>query len=549
MSDLLLYLLKANIVLTLFCLGYYLWLRKLTFYGLNRYYLLFSLLFSALSPFFQINKWLLPQRENAGGLLLNLADLQQLQLPQEAAGTTSIFPGLYWLSVGLFAFFFLVKLGGIGRIYWKSVPAHWGIFHFRSTAEDIPPFSFWPHIYFNPRLHAEAEYEKILRHEQRHIRDLHTLDILLAELAVIFFWYNPFCWMIRKAVQDNNEFITDRKVLASGVDKKSYQYSLVQISTLSPSLLGNHFNFKNLKKRILMMNRKQSSKMQLGKYVFILPAIILGSLIFGVSKAYENENIKINFNIRESATLVEEKDGIINQSSQSDAHKAVIIAKDTLPSETQPIIVLDGNLLSDGVFSKLDSEEIQSIDVIVDAAAISIYGTVAENGIIKITTKQGDAEAVRSLGYQDTVKTNDPLYVVDGVKQTPGNMQTNYHADEIAAVNVLKGNSAIDAHGEEGKHGVIEITTKQATESTENYNEDKEPAAVNIKKDKATTLKSINDNVLIFVDGKKMASDALDQVNPNDIESITVLKGENAIERHGAEAKDGVIEIITKSKN
>src|SRR5690554_1346863 len=276
MSDLFLYLLKANIALGFFFLGYYLWLRKLTFYKINRYYLVFALVFSVTYPFIPFENWFIPSQDVPASLLLNLSDWQPTQLAEEAQAAPNGFPIAYWISVGLFGALFLVKLMGIGRIHFRSVPAQWGLFHYRNTSENISPFSFWTNIYFNPGLHREEEYLKIFKHEEVHVRQLHSLDIVLAEVSLIFFWYNPFCWLLRKAIEENIEFITDQKVLASGIDRKSYQYSLIQISTsTSPSPVGNHFNFKNLKKRITMMNKKQSSKIQLGKYMLILPAVII----------------------------------------------------------------------------------------------------------------------------------------------------------------------------------------------------------------------------------------------------------------------------------
>jgi TonB-dependent SusC/RagA subfamily outer membrane receptor len=578
MSDLLLYLIKANVALALFYLGYYLLLRKLTFYGINRYYLVFALAFSALCPAIPIDQWYAANQDAPPQLLLTFSDWQQLQLPEERNILSSVFSSAYWISIGLFGLLFLIKLMGIGRIHFRSVPARWERFDYRKSNENISPFSFWTNIYFNPVLHAENEYEKILSHEQVHVRQLHSLDILLAEMSLIFFWYNPFCWMIRKAIQDNIEFITDQRVLSSGIDKISYQYSLVQISTYShPSYLGSHFNFKNLKKRIIMMNKKQSSKMQLGKYVIIVPAIVLGTLVFGVSKAYEQEgvqekfqNIKINANLPEPAAAMEEKEAVLVQSLQRDAHKAVVVANDTLPLGIQPLVIVDGSIAPNDAMSKLDSEDIQSIDVIKDASAINIYGSKAQNGVIKVTTKKGDAKTANPSAFQDTLKSNDPLYIVDGKKQ---HSREEINVETIESVYVIKGNGATNLYGDEGKQGVILVTTKKAnqdpvveevsrpankisvkistdslqlTGNLENYHEDKEPTVMQIQKDEASSLEGADENVLVFVDGKRISSGSLDQIDPNNIQSLSVFKGEIAIERYGEAGRDGVIEIISK---
>ncbi|MBA5629693.1 DUF6146 family protein [Moheibacter lacus] len=53
---------------------------------------------------------------------------------------------------------------------------------------------------------------------------------------------------------------------------------------------------------------------------------------------------------------------------------------------------------------------------------------------------------------------------------------------------------------------------------------------------------------LYFVEGKLIQESEVEKINPDEIESINVLKGEKAIEKYGDEGKNGVIEIILKKK-
>ena len=423
MSDLLLYLIKANVALALFCLGYYLLLRKLTFYGINRYYLVFALGFSALYPAIPIDQWFAANQDAPSQLLLTLSDWQQLQLPEETNNFSSVFSSAYWISIGFFGLLFLIKLMGIGRIHLRSVPAQWDRFAYRKINEIISPFSFWTNIYFNPLLHSEDEYEKIFSHEQVHVRQLHSLDVLLVEIALIFFWYNPFCWLIRKAIQENIEFITDQRVLSLGIDKKSYQYSLVQISTSShPSYLGSHFNFKNLKKRIIMMNKKQSSKMQLGKYVFIIPAVIAGSFFFAACTMYDDLQIKTP-----SPTASQDIDG------------------------ARPLHIIDGVKETPESRRSYDPQEIESINVLKGEAAIAAYGEEGKNGVMEITTKQDGSFVPPQFENTRIIINEKPAAYVEFSKLKPS---------DIESISVLKGEYIIERYGEEGKGGVIEITTK-----------------------------------------------------------------------------------------
>src|SRR5690606_40407857 len=91
---------------------------------------------------------------------------------------------------------------------------------------------------------------------------------------------------MRRAVRQNLEYLTDQQVLNKGVDRQTYQYSLLNVSKQGASLgLSNRFNFKFLKKRIMMMNKKKSSKLELSKYAFLLPIVIFSAGAFTVSRA------------------------------------------------------------------------------------------------------------------------------------------------------------------------------------------------------------------------------------------------------------------------
>jgi len=78
-----------------------------------------------------------------------------------------------------------------------------------------------------------------------------------------------------------------------------------------------------------------------------------------------------------------------------------------------------------------------------------------------------------------------------------------------------------------------------------------EPVSVNGKfNGDITFIKSkIPESALIFADGKKISGVEMKSIAPTNIQSINVLKGDNAIEKYGEKGKDGVIEITLKSKS
>ncbi len=297
MPALFVFLLKVNIALIIFCMGYYLVLRKLTFYTLNRVYLGLGIIFSSIYPLININDFLQRHQQIAKPVeqvVLNWkAPEQFIQQPGYWYWATIIF----WLGATVFASRLLVQLFSLYKLYRNSKPATIQEHDVRVTTANISPFSFWQNIYINPDNLDTADLKSILQHEQVHVKEWHTLDILLAEISLVFYWFNPGVWLMKKAVRENIEFITDRKILQAGMDTKAYQYSLLNVSIAATASAGitNHFNFSTLKKRIKMMNAKRSSTVNLTRYAFLVPVVLICLCVFSASKAELVKNSKIAY--------------------------------------------------------------------------------------------------------------------------------------------------------------------------------------------------------------------------------------------------------------
>src|SRR5690606_12715126 len=280
------YLLKVNLAIILFYFGYRLLLRKLTFYSLNRFYLLFALLFSFIYPLFDwVRLFERPVQELPGEVVYLIPDWEQVP--------THTFDGWPWLigALGLGTAWFAIKFGirlfSLRRLHGRSHAAMWKWYRYRQVFAPIRPFSFWRNIYVNVHNHADGELTDIFKHEQVHVRELHTVDVLLAGLCSVLCWFNPGMWLLHHAIRENLEFITDRRVLRSGVDKQAYQYRLLGVGKQLESYptIAQGFNFKNLKRRIMMMNKKKSSRLQLSRYLLAVPVVAVLALIFTMSRA------------------------------------------------------------------------------------------------------------------------------------------------------------------------------------------------------------------------------------------------------------------------
>ncbi|MES2063291.1 MAG: M56 family metallopeptidase [Bacteroidota bacterium] len=290
MPALFVFLFKVNIALLLFCAGYYLVLRHLTFYTLNRAYLMVAIIFATLYPEIDLNDF--AQRHETLAkpvqtVVLNWrAPAESLIKPLTQPNYWQWATVIFWAGAIFLGFRLLMQLFSLFQLYRQSKPARIHEHDVRLIDGKVAPFSFWRSIYVNPANHTPADLQAILLHEQVHVNGWHTIDILLAELSSVFYWFNPGIWLMKKAIRENIEFITDRKILNKGFDSKTYQYSLVNVSfsATTPGIV-NHFNISTIKKRIIMMNAKRSSKFKLTRYAFVVPAVIALLLVFTLSKA------------------------------------------------------------------------------------------------------------------------------------------------------------------------------------------------------------------------------------------------------------------------
>ncbi|MBX0333624.1 hypothetical protein K3G39_10280 [Pontibacter sp. HSC-14F20] len=276
MPALLLYLLKANIALVLFYLAYHLVLRKLTFYHLNRLFLVFGILFSAVYPLVDLSELFSKHDELAAiqTYAVVLPAWSPAPIPEQAAFDYWLIPvALFWLGCGLMLLRLAVQFASLYRIHRTSVPAFYQGVEFRKVPGISEAFSFWKTIYLNPAQHKSPELESILRHEQIHVNGWHTLDVLLAELSTVFYWFNPGVWLMKQAMKENLEFIADQHVVNAGVDRVAYQYLLLKVVGATQPQIANQFNFPSLKRRIAMMNKMPTNKANRLRLLVVLPLV------------------------------------------------------------------------------------------------------------------------------------------------------------------------------------------------------------------------------------------------------------------------------------
>lgn len=186
---------------------------------------------------------------------------------------------LYGLGCLAFGLRFVLQIRSLWKLYHQARIEQRDGYRLVIYPGQLSPFAFGRCIFIAEPLYRSPELELVLTHELAHIRQWHTLDILAAELLLIWQWFNPGAWLYRWLVETNLEYLADRSVLQQKWNKKQYQLSLLNWSNTNVSnRLSTSYNFSLLKERIMMMNRKPSSNLYLLRYAamgMMLPTFIL----------------------------------------------------------------------------------------------------------------------------------------------------------------------------------------------------------------------------------------------------------------------------------
>ncbi len=298
------YLIKTTLVSGLFFLIYYVALRKLSFFSLNRFYLLGTLIFAYTFPF--INVSFIVDDPVAWTIIPNIQEsvnqftfFEELPTVEQTTSTTSPISNNYrWWALALISsiLFFrflkhLIQLNKTIRAHEKLNFSNYilVLFNHQNT------FSFFRYIFISQDVWHSSQNEKIINHELSHIKHRHSFDRVFIELMLIVFWMNPFLYLYRKAIEEVHEFQADSDAVDANTSKHDYfDIVLQQAGQQNYSPLMSPFSYKLIKKRIQMSTHKSNP---LKRALLIIP-IALGILIIGLSSTdYIKQSISNNLSI------------------------------------------------------------------------------------------------------------------------------------------------------------------------------------------------------------------------------------------------------------
>ncbi len=273
------YLIQINLYLALFYAFYWLFLRKETFFNLNRTYLLGSALFSVTIPLIKaqwINHLLFTEKVQQSWTNVTVAMMQGYATPVKESWVLGDYLTLIYYSMIFILFIRLIyKLVKIKRLLREE------------NAREA--FSFFRKIRINRELPQQMAIEK---HELAHAKQLHSADVLLFEALAILNWFNPVIYLYKMAIRHIHEFIADQEVLRHETDKQEYALLLVsnRFGVNPNTLTNNFFNPSILKRRIEMMNKTKSTKTAILKYGFSAPLFLL-AMVLSSAKISENKTL------------------------------------------------------------------------------------------------------------------------------------------------------------------------------------------------------------------------------------------------------------------
>jgi beta-lactamase regulating signal transducer with metallopeptidase domain len=299
------FLIKSTIPLLVLLAIYHLLLEREKMHVFNRFYLLFSLIFSLVIPFITI--------EVIEEITKPIIQTNSIQINQGSivlVEETNYFPIILWSIYGLKTFLLSIRfIRNILKITSRiksNARTDYKNAKLVLLKEKVLPHTFLNTIFINETDYNNQKIEaELFSHELTHVTQKHTFDILFIEILKTFFWFNPIFIFYKKAIQLNHEFIADEKVVRSYDNVPFYQNLLLSKANSIPTYyLTSNLNYSLTKKRLIMMTKTTSKTKAILKKIALIPFII-GLVFFLCFKTIAQESniiVKVQSDKKEKPT-------------------------------------------------------------------------------------------------------------------------------------------------------------------------------------------------------------------------------------------------------
>ena len=299
------------------------------------------------------------------------------------------------------------------------------------TEENHIPFSFFNCIY----LPDEINNPLILKHEMSHVKNHHSLDVILMEIMISFQWFNPFIYKMKKELQNVHEYIADNEAVENETDKSNYMMLLLQQCTADNfNTVANNFSFLLTKKRISMITQKQKTKRMVMRLLLTLPVF---AMLILLNTQCDNPKSNDEGNVSKEQVPVEKSEG------QGQLSGTVVDRATGKPISTVTVVLENnGTEIASDRTGTDGRYEMTSIPA-------GTYELKATLGGYTSTTMKGIAVAAGKFAFMDIYmnQDGDTIYnVAETMPQFPGGpnalmkyLSENTKYPELAKANKIEG--------------------------------------------------------------------------------------------------------------
>jgi len=528
MENLLFYLLKVNGLLLFFWIFYRLLLQKDTFYTFNRYYFLASVLISFLFPliyFTKIEEIIIPASN-----LKTVQDNSNFVLNSTQIIETNWYENMDWLLISLviIGIISMIKIGirmfKINQLVRsiKSFENHPTEKNIKISDDNQQVYSFYKWIVLPKKSLNDENISVLIAHENIHIKQKHSFDLVFISFISDLFWFNPILKFIQKDINLNLEFLVDEEITKQENSYK-YQKTLLNFNqNIETNLLTNAFNSTDLKKRILMLNSKKSNPMKKLKIALTAPVLLA---FFGLFQIETIAQVKQETQKNDFIT----KNQIILESLQKDIKPIQEDKKVYNEIIENYKTTIDGKELSQKDLQEFDHSKIKSV---------TVDFTNSEKGtLINFMTTEEVENTRFKFSFDESVDTK--VYIDENAIDVKDLINQSKHVPEITSYEKI----LID--GKESSFEELQsFYSKNIPFKVERENDI--IIIETIKSNKKDNKLSSKNKPLYILDDKEISETEFRKIQPEVIESITVLKDENATDKYGEKGKNGVLIIQTK---
>ena len=438
------YSLKVAFCLIAFYLVFKLLLSKETFHTFNRWVLLLVMVVSILLP------WLKVTTAEPTAIAEGMISLESIIASaevvnddtQEGLSAIQLLFIIYIIGIAVFFLREVVSVVRLFRLIRRGTPltaeqagvSQQGV-QVVVMKNEIAPFSWFRHVVLSEKDFRENPRE-ILTHELAHIRLGHSWDVAVCNLLIIFQWWNPAAWLLKRELQNVHEFEADEAVINRGVDAKQYQLLLIRKSVGERLFsMANNLNHQSLKKRITMMTTKKSSPWQKAKVLVALPMAALAVVAFAnpnverVAEKVETESQAVVEKAKADVAGVEtvaeqqsaEKQVVADEQGKNVSVRGVVVQKE----DGNPIVGVAVTVRGTKIGAVTDVDGKFHIDNVPIGSWIDVFMIDCEIGSLQVT-EQNASNLHFVIAYDGPSSSKSPgsdaFDVVEEMPVYPGGM-------------------------------------------------------------------------------------------------------------------------------